>query len=207
MITAGGDREQKILTQASSAEVVTVVKGDPSITYNADGSKNYIFSGGGAMHVKSTAGGTTVEDQDYSSAYTVDYKVSGYDGSLSGVVCTRDANGNYSPAGDPTYRTWYYGYRKSTLSVSGADTGSGSASIVFTPKASSQGGGTLKVKPYTPEKTATQKYGYYVHVPGSGEEESKVFLVQQASAAVQNFAFEGMEDLDMDYFDEGGDGA
>lgn len=84
-----------------------------------------------------------------------------YSTSLSGVVCTRDANGKYSPAGDPTYRTWYAGYSKSTLSVSGVDTGSGSAILTFTPKAPSGGGGTIKVKSYTPEKTTTQKYGYY----------------------------------------------
>lgn len=35
-------------------------------------------------------------------------------------------------------------------------------------------------------------------------EETKVFLTQKASAATQNFAFEGMEEFDMDY--EGGGG-
>lgn len=58
VITAGGDRTQTILTQASSAETVTIVSGDPSISYNADGSKNYIFSAGssGGMTVLSRTG-------------------------------------------------------------------------------------------------------------------------------------------------------
>lgn len=179
VITAGGDRTQTILTQASSAETVTIVSGDPSISYNADGSKNYIFSAGssGGMTVLSRTGNVVHENQTYYGAYTVNYKVSSYTTSLSGIVCTRDANGKYSPVGDPTYRTWYAGYSKSTLSVSGVDTGSGSAILTFTPKAPSGGGGTIKVKSYTPEKTTTQKYGYYTHVPASGVEQTKTFLV------------------------------
>lgn len=188
MITAGGDREQKVLTQASAAEVVTVVKGDPSITYNADGSKNYIFSGGGSDgYVKSTCATSGIPDCGSGSARFVITP----NGANSILVTAYQGE-----SGQATSQYWS-GYASSATidyRVSTAPSGSG-------------GGGTLKVKSYTPEKTATQKYGYYVHVPGSGEEESKVFLVQQASAAVQNFAFDGMEDLDMDYFDEGGDGA
>lgn len=188
MITAGGDREQQVLTQASAAEVVTVVKGDPSITYNADGSKNYIFSGGGSDgYVKSTCSTSGIPDCGSGSARFVITP----NGANSILVTAYQGK-----SGQATSQYWS-GYAASATidyRVSTAPSGNG-------------GGGTLKVKSYTPETTATQKYGYYVHVPGSGEEESKVFLVQQASTAVQNFAFEGMEDLDMDYFDEGGDGA
>lgn len=178
VITAGGDREQRILTSPSKAGRVTYT-GNPTIYENADGSTSYTFPAGGpgTMHVKSTAGSTVIEDKDYSTEYTITYKVSGYDGALSGVVCSRNGAGVYKPVGDPTYRTWYYGYRKSTLSVTGVDIGSGSATITFTPKAPNQGGGTVVVKPYTPEKTKAQKYGYYTHIPASGEEQTKTFLV------------------------------
>ena len=181
VITAGGDREQQVLTAKSTAEVIKIT-GNPTITKNADGSTTYTFPAAsvGTMNVKSVAGGTTVENKDYSTAFTVDYKVSSYSMSMSGIVCTRNANGKYSPVGDPTYRTWYAGYKKSTLSVSGVDTGSGSATLTFTPKAPSQGGGTVRITPSTPEKTKTQKYGYYTHVPASGEEQTKTFLVQDS---------------------------
>lgn len=200
VITVGGDREQRILTAPSKAGSVTHT-GNPTIYENADGSTSYTFPAGGpgTMHVKSTAGSTVFEDKDYSTEYTVTYKVSGYDGSLSGIVCKRDSNGRYSPVGDPTYRTWYYGYRKSTLSVTGVDTGSGSAKITFTPKAPNQGGGTVVVTPYTPEKTKSQKYGYFVYIPASAEEESRVFLVQEAAQQAQNFAFDGMDDWEENY--------
>lgn len=199
VITAGGDRKQKVLKKASSPEIVTTT-GNPGKTQSTDGSTIYTFGAGGpgTMHVKSTVGGAVVESQDYSSAYTVTYKVSGYDGSLSGIVCKRDANGKYSPVGDPTYRTWYFGYRKSTLSVTGVDTGAGSATLTFTPKAPNQGGGTVKVTPYTKEETTDQTFGYYTHIPASAEAASKAFLVQQGSAAAQNFAFD-MDDTDVDF--------
>ena len=151
------------------------------------------------MHVKSTVGNSVVESQDYTSEYKVTYKVSRYDGSLSGIVCTRDANGKYSPVGDPTYRTWYYGYKKSTLSVTGVDTGAGSAEFTFTPKAPSQGGGTVKITPYKKEETTDQAFGYYIHIPASAESESKVFLVQEAGSEAQNFAFDGMDDWEENY--------
>lgn len=200
VITVGGDRKQKVLKKASSPGTVTTT-GNPDKTENDDGSTTYTFGAGGpgTMHVKSTVGSSVVESQDYSSPYTVTYKVSGYDGSLSGIVCKRDANGKYSPVGDPTYRTWYYGYRKSTLSVTGVDTGAGSAELTFTPKAPSQGGGTVKITPYKKEETTDQAFGYYIHIPASAESESKVFLVQEAGSEAQNFAFEGMDDWEENY--------
>lgn len=46
--------------------------------------------------------------------------------------------------------------------------------------------------------------GYFAS-KSAPETETKVFLTQSGSGtATQNFAFEGMEDLDMDYVDEGG---
>lgn len=185
VITAGGDRTQTILTAASSAETVTVVSGNPSISYNADGSKNYIFSGGsgGGMTVLSRTGNVVHENQTYYGAYTVNYAVSSftYSNKLAGTVCTY-SNGAWKPVPGGGSNVWYSGvsYSKSTLSVSGVDTGSGSAILTFTPKAPSGGGGTIKVKSYTPEKTTTQKYGYYTHIPASGEEQTKTFLVQDS---------------------------
>ena len=198
VITVGGDKEQKVVKTGSVAEVVTTT-GNPTVTTSDDGSKTYTFGAGSpAMQVLSQTGNTVWENKEYSTAFTVDYKVSSYSTSLSGIVCTRDANGNYSPAGDPTYRTWFSGYKKSTLKVTGNDTGDGSAVLKFTPKAPSQGGGTVKITPSVPEETTTQKYGWFTHIPASVEEDTKVFLTQKETTAVQNFAFEGMEDFEFD---------
>ena len=158
------------------AEVVTVVSGDPSITYNADGSKNYIFSGGsGSGYVKSTCSTSGIPDCGSGSARFV-ITPNGANSIL--VVAYQGASGQ------ATTQYWS-GYASSATidyRVSTAPSGSG--------------GGTIKIKPSVPEKTTTQKFGYYVHVPASAEEQTKVFLVQQGSTAAQNFAFDFEDEYD-----------
>lgn len=83
------------------------------------------------------------------------------------------------------------------------DTGSGSAKLVFTPRGG--GGGSVTVIPYkpetvarkvlqpatlTPEESRDRKWGYYTRVPGSAVEQTKTFLVQGGTTALQNFAFD-----------------
>lgn len=198
VITVGGDRSQKLLKTASKPEDVTVTAGTVNVTFGDDGSTTYTFGSGssGGMNVVSRTGNVVHENKTYWSGYTVDYKVSSVTGSKTGVVCYRNASGTYLPVGgDTTSRTYYYGYQKSTLTVTGADTGSGSAILVFTPNAPSGGGGSIKYMPSVREVAEDQKFGYYTYTPGSGEPETRTFLVQGA-AAVQNFAFDGMDDLE-----------
>lgn len=201
VITVGGDKEQKVVKKDSVAEVVTTT-GSPTVTTNDDGSKTYTFGAGSpAMQVLSKTGNTVWENKEYSSAFTVDYKVSSfsYGGKVAGTVCIL-SNGVWTPVENGDSNVWYKGisYSKSTLKVTGNDTGGGSAVLKFTPKAPSQGGGTVKITPSVPEETTTQKYGYFTHIPASAEEDTKVFLTQKETTAVQNFAFEGMDDFEFD---------
>lgn len=177
VITAGGDREQRILTAASKAEKVTF-SGTPDVIENADGSTSYVFSTQASGYGKSSCSTSGIPDC----------------GSGSGrfVITPNGANSILVVAykgdsGQATNKYWS-GYV-------------GSATIdyrVSTPPTVS-GGGSVVVTPYTPEKTTKQKYGYYVHIPASAESESKVFLVQEAGSEAQNFAFDGMEDWEENY--------
>ena len=202
VITAGGDRKQKVLKKASSPGTVTTT-GNPGKTENADGSTTYTFGAGSpAMQVLSRTGNTVWENKEYSTAFTVDYTVSSfsYGRKVAGTVCILK-NGVWTPVEGGGSNVWYSGisYAKSTLNVTGNDTGAGSAVLKFTPKVPSQGGGTVKITPYTKEETTDQAFGYYVHIPASAESERKVFLVQEAGSEAQNFAFDGMEDWEENY--------
>lgn len=176
-----------VRTAASAPQEITYT-GSPSITtVPATGVKTYAFSGGGGMNVHTyNGGGGTVENADYSSGYTVTYKVSS---------ATQYTSPLYSKASNGSYyqnrQTFYTGYHKSTLSVTGTDTGTGSATLVFTPK--SVAGGSVTITPYKPEtvvrkvlqpasltaeKTRDRNWGYYTRVPGSALEQVKTFLLQ-----------------------------
>lgn len=177
VITVGGDREQRILTAPSKAGKVTF-SGTPDVIENADGSTSYVFSTQATGYTKSSCSTSGIPDCGSGSARFVitpnganSIRVEAYNGS----------------SGQATNRYWS-GYV-------------GSATIdyrVSTPPTVS-GGGSVVVMPYTPEKTTRQKYGYYVHIPGSAESESKVFLVQEAGSEAQNFAFDGMENWEENY--------
>lgn len=179
MITAGGDRTQTVLTAASKAEVVTVTEGTCEIVVDDDGSTSYIFDPATvAGYVKSTCATSGIPDCGSGSARFV-IKPSGANSIL--VTAYKSASGQ----ANTQYWSGYAASATIDYRVSTAPTASG-------------GGGTVKVKPYTPEKTTTQKFGYYTHIPASAESQERTFLVQQ-STAVQNFAFDGMEDLDIDF--------
>lgn len=191
-----------VRTSKSTAEEVTYT-GSPNIATDSSGKKAYSYSGSvaGVMNVR-----TNVENKDYSSAYTVKYTVSSAT-KYGSTLYSKDSNGNYYV----NRQTFYTGYRKSTLEVTGRDTGSGSATLVFTPKSKNWSSGVVTVKPYTPEIVRAQKikqgvltqattrdlkYDYFTYIPSAAEESSGTFLVQGASTAVQNFAFDGMDDID-----------
>lgn len=177
VITAGGDREQRILTAASKAGKVAY-SGTPDVIENADGSTSYVFSTQASGYGKSSCSTSGIPDC----------------GSGSGrfVITPNGANSifvtAYNGSSGQAANKYWSGY-------------AGSATIdyrVSTPPTVS-GGGSVVVTPYTPEKTTKQKYGYYVHIPASAESESKVFLVQEAGSEAQNFAFEGMDDWEENY--------
>lgn len=46
------------------------------------------------------------------------------------------------------------------------------------------------------ETTTEKRYAHWRYIPSECSEKEKTFLVQHGSTAVQNFAFEGMEDID-----------
>lgn len=194
MITAGGDTTQYVRTAASVAEKV-VASGSYTYSIDDEGVKTFTFSGtsGKSMNVYTVADGSVVENKDWSSAYQVNYKVSSfsYSATYTGVYYYKNSYGGYTALNGGVSQTYYTGvsYSKSTLSVSGTDTGSGSATLLFTPNEISAPGGYVKVTPYTPETVAEQKVGYYTRIPASAEEETKTFLVQ-GSTATQSFAFE-----------------
>lgn len=192
-----GDWSLTQLITASEKEKI-VVSGDYTLTNDATtGKKTYTFSGGGdgSMNVYSVDGdGNVKENQDWSKEYQINYKVS----SLSWgtvyrnyVFYYKNSYGTYTAVNGGNAQDYYVNpsYTKSTLRVSGNDTGDGSATILFTPKAASGGGGTLTITPSVPETTAPKYFNYYTYTPSAATEETKTFLTQ-GSTATQNFAFE-----------------
>lgn len=197
-----------VMTSKSSPQSVEYT-GSPTIAVDSNGKTAYSYAGqtAGAMNIHSYNGsGGTVENKDYTGAYTVNYTVSS---------ATRYTSDLYSKASDGSYyknnQVFYTGYKKSTLAVTGTDTGSGSAKLVFTPKSKNWSSGVVIVTPYSPEIVRAQKikqgvltqaatrdvkYDYYTYIPSSAEESSGTFLVKGASTAVQNFAFYGMDDIE-----------
>ncbi len=178
-----------VRTSPSVAQDVTYT-GSPSIASDdATRAKTYTFPGG--MHVHTFDGkGETMENANYSGTYRIDYKVSTgpqnrYIGELFYYNSTQH---RYVSMGN---RTWWYGtaYSKSTLSVTGTDTGTGSATLIFTPNST---GGSVTVVPYkpetvvrkvlqpaslNPEKTRDRNWCYYTRVPGSAVAQTKTFLM------------------------------
>lgn len=78
----------------------------------------------------------------------------------------------------------------------------------FASSGAAGGGGTVLVTPeivraqkikqgvLTQATTRDLKYDYFTYIPSAAEESSGTFLVQGASTAVQNFSFDGMDDIE-----------
>lgn len=207
-----GDAGTPIYVRTSRSYPESVVYTDSPVIGSSDGATTYKYTGttGGRMNVHTYIGddgsGGTVENNNYTSAYEVNYTVSqAY--TVNNTLYYKKSDGTYAEYPN----TCYYGYKKSTLTVTGKDTGSGSAKLVFTPRGETWNSGVVTVTPYTPEvvrakklkqgvltqaKTRDLAYDYYTYIPSSAETDTKTLLVQGASTAVQNFAFDGMEDID-----------
>ncbi len=99
--------------------------------------------------------------------------------------------------------TWENCYQASGVSRSSIAMGA------YVNGGSSSSGGSVTVNNYTPEvvskkvlqpaslnpeKTRDRNWCYYTRVPGSAETKTKTFLVQGGTAALQNFAFDMMEE-------------
>ena len=151
------------------------------------------------------------------SSGSVYYNLSSTGG--SGKVQLGPFNGVYVYANKlngPLYRA----HKKSTVVIqkkvngswvtqSGLDPGSGSVNFGFTVGASTEvgsvtvldsvaptySGKTLVPAVLTKETTTDKKYAPWIYIQSEKSEETKTFLVQGASTAVQNFAFDGMEDV------------
>lgn len=180
-----------VRTANSSPQVVTYT-GSP-VMESSDGATTYKYTGttGGNMNVHTYKGadgsGGTVENNNYTSAYEVKYTVSSAT-QYTSTLYSKDSNGNYYV----NRQTFYTGYRKSTLTVTGTDTGSGSAKLVFTPRGETWNSGVVSVKPYTAEKVARKvlqpavlkqattrelNWSYYTYIPSAAETETKTFLM------------------------------
>mgnify|MGYP007085025546 CR=1 FL=1 len=166
--------------------------GSPTVT--GEGKKTYSFSGesSGLMNVYSTAGGATIENRNYDGSYRVTYNVSS--ASYFAETVWLRQNGKFKAFSGGFWRN----YNKSTLVVSGADTGSGSATLDFTPLKQNVDSGSVTVTPYTPEVVKKRVLQPAELIPEEVEEieGTTVTVLAHASTAVQNFAFDGMDDLD-----------
>lgn len=183
-----------VRTASSKPQVVTYT-GTPTIT--GDGRKTYSFSGksSGLMNVYSTAGGATVENKNYSGRYRVSYNVSSASYFSESVWLYQ--NGQYKKFTGGFWRN----YNKSTLVVSGVDTGDGSATLDFTPLEQTVDAGSLTVTPYTPEVVVKRVLQPAELIPEEVEEieGTTITALAQTVTPVQNFAFDGMDDLDEIY--------
>lgn len=206
VITSDGGRTQKILKKASEPETVSIT-GTPTVTENADGSTTYTFTGGsytaswfrqinkaqyedngnmqGASDViKRLVKVKPVDGKKPKNPTKVNYGIRGkYVGSQ---VLTPNSNGYFLPLVDVyDCTTWeqYYEYPEYDY-------------VGYSPSSGSSGnGGTVTVTPSKPEEAADQLYDYYTHATGSAESETKTVLAQSTVTPVQNFAFDGMDDL------------
>lgn len=200
-----GDAGSPIYVRTTKSSPQSVAYTGSPVIGSSGAATTYQYAGtaNSKMNVHTYNGsGNTVENNTYGSAYTVNYTVS----TAHQVNLTL-----YYKKSDGTYarypNTCYYGYKKSTLAVTGTDTGSGSAKLVFTPQQVSWKSGVVTVTPYTPEVVRAKKikqgvltqattrdlnYDYFTYIPSVAEESSGTFLKQSGSTAVQNFAFDGM---------------
>ena len=204
-----GDAGSPIYVRTSKSSPQSVAYTGSPVIGSSGAATTYKYTGttSGRMNVHTYNGsGGTVENNNYTGAYEVNYTVSSAT-QYTSTLYSKDSNGNYYV----NRKTFYTGYRKSTLTVTGTDTGSGSAKLVFTPRGETWSSGVVTVTPYTPEVVRAQKikqgvltqattrdlkYDYFTYIPSAAEESSGTFLVQGASTAVQNFAFDGMDDID-----------
>ena len=209
VITSDGNRKQKILKKPSEPETIAIT-GNPTVTKNADGSTTYTFTGGsytasrlttidksqyedngnsqGASQVirRLTAFGTSVRKPANPTKAT---RI--YGRNVGSQVITPGSYGYFSPSSDNIYdcTTWAYYYEAPQYDYVG----------YFASTGSSGSGGTVKVTPSKPEETIDQLYDYYTHATGSAESETKTVLAQATVTPVQNFAFDGMDDLEEIY--------
>ena len=186
-----GDPGSPIYVRTSKSSPQSVAyTGSPAIG-SSGAATTYQYAGtvNSKMNVHTYNGsGNTVENNTYGSAYQVDYTVStAYPVNLT--LYYKKSNGTYAQYPN----TCYYGYKKSTLTVTGTDTGSGSAKLVFTPQKVNWNSGVVTVTPYTPEVVRAQKikqgvltqattralnWSYYTYIPSAAETETKTFLAQ-----------------------------
>lgn len=204
-----GDAGSPIYVRTSKSSPQSVAyTGSPAIG-SSGAATTYQYAGtvNSKMNVHTYNGsGNTVENNTYGSAYHVDYTVSTAH-QVNLTLYYKKSDGTYAKYPN----TCYYGYKKSTLTVTGTDTGSGSAKLVFTPQNVNWHSGVVTVTPYTPEvvrakkikqgvltqaQTRDLKYDYYTYIPSAAEESIGTFLARYGSTAVQNFAFDGMDGID-----------
>lgn len=182
-----------VVTRASKAQKVD--SENMEITENADGSTTYSLSiEAGSGYVKSTCATSGIPDCGSGSARFVitpnganSVKVAAYKGA-SGYAGTHYWGG-YTGSVTIDYRV--------SSPPSGGDV-TGSVTVTpYTKEVTAKE--VLQEASYTAETAVDQKYDYYTHAIGRGESETKTVLVQSTVTPVQNFAFDGMDDLDEIY--------
>lgn len=182
-----------VVTRASKPQKVD--SENMEVTENANGSTTYTLSvSAGSGYHKSTCSTSGIPDCGAGSGRFV---ITPNGANSIKVAAYKDASGY---AG-----TYYWGGYTGSVTIDYQ---------VSTPPSGDDVTGSVTVTPYTKEVTAKevlqeasytaetavdQKYDYYTHAIGSGESETKTVLVQSTVTPVQNFAFDGMDDLDEIY--------
>lgn len=216
-----GDSGDPIYVRTSKSEAETVsYTGDPTIDTDTDGKKTYKYMGGTYVPSKLKSINKS-QWEDYGNAQGATSVIKRL--VSVGKAVSRPANPTkakvpsgyryqkYLPVSDTWIdvtipsnwydcTTWEYYYPYPEYDYLGYFASSGDPG----------GGGSVTVTPYTPEIVraqkikqgelvtsgiTTQRYDYFTYIPSAAENVTKTFLVQGASTAVQNFAFDGMDDV------------
>lgn len=206
---------------AKSEPQEVVYTGSPTISDN-DGVKTYAFAGGGSYTPSKIQQIDKQQYEDYGNmqgATSVIRRLVSFGSAVSRpanptkITQMRFRFPNSIPAGTPvTVILKNFGYNNVYDCTTWANYYSAPDYDYvgyFASSGSSGGGGSVTVKPYTPEIVRAQKlqqgkltpaqtqpvrYDYYTYVPSNADTETKTVLARSGSTAMQNFAFDMEED-------------
>lgn len=205
---------------AKSEPQEVVYTGSPTISDN-DGVKTYAFAGGGSYTPSKIQQIDKQQYEDYGNmqgATSVIRRLVSFGSAVSRpanptkITQMRFRFPNSIPAGTPvTVSLKNFGYNNVYDCTTWANYYSAPDYdyVGYFASSGSSGGGSVTVKPYTPEIVRAQKlqqgkltpaqtqpvrYDYYTYVPSNADTETKTVLARSGSTAMQNFAFDMEED-------------
>ena len=204
----GGSTVFNVLTRPASIAQKAYLRdaedGDTGIIYVKNGAyQKETVTADGAYTVSDVGGG---KKYAFSVGASSGYKKSTI--TLSGHAGVNRATGSvtirfYTPSGANifadagSYGTVAASDMTLVYTVSTPPSGGGGGSVTVIPSvAPTYSGKTLVPAVLQRETTSEKRYAPWRYVPSSKTEETKTVLAQSGSTAVQNFAFDGMEDID-----------